>query len=42
MILGRLKLDADKENESSSKVLSEPRNAEAHHAIGPLFQRDRA
>lgn len=42
MILGRPKLDAEKENESSSKVLSKPRKARTHRAIGALFQGERA
>jgi hypothetical protein len=40
MILGRSK--REKQNESSSKLPGEPSKAEAHRAIGPLFQRERA
>lgn len=36
MILGSPKLDAEKENQSSSKVLSGPRKAEARDPINPL------
>lgn len=42
MILGTPKRDAEKENQSSSKVLRGSRKAEAHQSIGPLFQRERA